>query len=218
MPLHLNLYHEVASQKAASARDPLKIAMYILGAIVAVFALIYFWEYGKSSSLEHELSGRRAEFDKLDPHAREAEKREKDLKKTFETSDKLVAGIEGRFYWAPVLETVIKTVPREVQITKLSASVGGETVKRASLTFEGIAAGSDPRRVAEDLRQALAEEFGKKFKGVDASFRQLDDAAETVTVNGKKWPTAAFAIVLTLQTGDEASAAPAPERRRRREG
>jgi Tfp pilus assembly protein PilN len=210
MALHLNLYHEIETQKSASRRDPLKIAGYILGATVAVFAAMYAFETAKSSSLNMKLATLKAQFDDLDPKAREAEKRENALKQTFETSDRFVKNIETRFYWAPVIEDVVKAVPREVQITKLTGTVQGEDVKKAQLTFDGIAAGADPRRVAEDLRQALVETFGKKFKEVTAKFRLLEEGTETVTLDGRSLPTATFGITISLQVGEEAPVTPPP--------
>lgn len=218
MPLHLNLFHEIESQKAASARDPLKIAAYILAGIVAIFAGMYLMELGRFASTNSELTRLKAEFDRIDPKAREAEKREKDLKQMFETSQKVVKSVENRFYWAPVIEDVVKIVPREVQITKLGATVQGDAVKRVQMNLDGVAAGTDSRRVAEDLRQALVETFGKKYKNVTAVFRQLDDSAESVSLDGRTLPTAIFGITLTLQYGEETAATPAPAagaRRRR---
>jgi len=216
MPLHLNLLHEIETQKAASRRDPLKIAAYILVAIVAIFAGIYLLQLGKFASVKAENARLKSEFDALDPKARAAEEREMGLKQTFETSELFVKGIEGRFYWAPVLEDFVKIVPREVQITKLSGVVQGETgVKRAQLNFDGIAAGADPRRVAEDLRQALVETFGKKYTNVTANFRQLEDSTSTVTLDNQALPTAVFGIALSLQTAEPAAAAtPAPRVKR----
>lgn len=216
MPLHINLYHEIESQKAASRRDPLKIASYILGLVVVIFAVMYFWELGQSAALDSELQRRKSEFDSIDPIAREAEKREKDLQETFDKSEKLVTNIETRFYWGPVLEEIVKSVPREVQITKMTGNVSGEAIKRTQINLDGIAAGADPRRVAEELRQSLVEIFSKKYKNVNATFRQLDDGAETVKLDGRNWPTANFGIALSLQDKDESEVTPPPTERRKR--
>jgi hypothetical protein len=216
MPLHLNLYHEIETQKAFSRRDPLKIAGYVLGTITVIFAAMYLWELGRSGTLNSELARRKAEFDKIDPKAREADKREKALQHTFEISGRLVKSIEGRFYWAPVLEDLVKIVPREVQLTKLTGSVQGDSAKKTQLNLDGIAAGTDPRRVAEDLRQSLVETLGKRYKNVVGNFRQLEEGAGNVTLDGQSLPSATFIIVLTMQSGEEAPATPAPSERRKR--
>ena len=210
MALRLNLYHEIEKEKAASRRDPLKIAAYILGGTVAIFAAIYVIQLSKSATLRTKFVALKSEFDQLDPKAREAEKREKTLTQTFDTSQRFVSSIESRFYWAPVLADIVKVVPREVQITKFTGNVQGEDVKKAQMTFDGVAAGTDPRRVAEDLRQALVETFGRRFKNVTASFRQLDESAEVVQLDGRSLPTATFAITISLQIGEEAPATPPP--------
>jgi Tfp pilus assembly protein PilN len=210
MPLHLNFYHEIESQKAASRRDPLKIAAYILIGIVAIFAGMYLLELGKYAASASQMSRLKSEFDKIDPGARDAAKREEAMKQTFETSERFVKAIEGRFYWAPMMEEVIKIVPREVQVTKMTGTVQGEGAKKAVINFDGIAAGTDPRRVAEDLRQALVENFGKKFQNVTASFRQLEDSTDVVTLDGKNLSTAVFGIALSLQMGEETPATPPP--------
>jgi Tfp pilus assembly protein PilN len=184
--------------------------------VVVVFGVMYFWELGQSAALNAELQRRKSEFDSIDPKAREAEKREKAMKETFETSDKLVQHIEGRFYWAPVFEDIVKTVPREVQITKLSGNVQGDVIKKTQINVDGIASGADPRRAAEDLRQSLMETFGKRYKNVNATFRQLDDGAETVKLDGRNWPTANFAISLSMQDKDQAPATPPPTERKKR--
>jgi hypothetical protein len=121
-----------------------------------------------------------------------------------------VQRIEGRFYWAPVLQQITQLVPREVQIVKMVGDVQGERVKKASVTLDGISAGSDPRRVAEELRTSIAEEFAKTYKNVSSTFRSLEDGTELVKLDGKMAPTATFAINVQLTAGEEAVETPAP--------
>lgn len=220
MPLCLNLYHEINQQRSASRRDPLKICLYILGGIVACFAGWYFWEAGRMAMLSRELAQKRAEFDAIEPRAKAAKKREEELQQTFKTSEKLVKRIEGRFYWAPVLAQITTLVPREVQITKFAGDCQGDAPKKCQFTVDGLSAGPDPRKVAEELRQSLVENFGKQFKNVDAKFRTLEDGTELAMLDGKKWPTASFAINVQFQSGEEAAAPPprANERKKSRGG
>ena len=211
MALRLNLYHEITQQRCASRRDPLKISLYILGGIIACFAGFYFWELGRMAGLSRELAHKKAEFDAMEPKAKAAQKREEELQQTFKISDKLVKRIEGRFYWAPVLAQLTPLVPREVQITKFAGDCQGEAPKKCQFTVDGLSAGADPRKVAEELRQSLAESLGKQFRNVDAKFRTLEDGTELVMLDGKKWPTASFAINVQFQSGEEAAVA-APSR------
>ena len=210
MSLRLNLFHEIKQQRSASRRDPLKISLYILGGIVACFAALYLWELGRATVLSRDLAKKKAEFDTLEPQAKLAKKHEDELQQTFNTSRKLVKKIEGRFYWAPVLAQLTALVPREVQITKFSGDTQGELPKKCQFTVDGLSAGPDPRKVAEELRQALVESFGKQFKSVDAKFRALEDGTELVMLDGKQWPTASFAINVQFHSGEEAVATPPP--------
>jgi hypothetical protein len=206
MPLKLNLYHEIETNRAASRRDPLKISLYVLGAIAASFAGWYVWEIASLTGLEHDLARKKAEFNDVDPKAKAAKKQEEDLSRMFKTSEKLIAKVEGRFYWAPVLERLTTLVPREVQITKFSGDAQGDSHKKCQFTLDGLSAGADPRKVAEELRQSLAESFGKDFKNVDAKFRTLEDGTEFAMLDGKRWPTASFTINVQFHSGEE----PAP--------
>jgi hypothetical protein len=216
MALKLNLYHEVAAQKRAKKRDPLKISLFVLAAITAGFAAYYFVELGNMSGIERELARKKAEFDAVEPAAKAAEKRQAELAEVLKLSELLVNRIENRFYWAPVLEQLVQVVPREVQIVKLSGDLQGADVKKCSLSIDGVSAGPDPRRVAEDLRTAISEEFGKKYKNVSSTFRSLEDGAVTAKLDGRMQPTATFAINIQMTTGEEAAATPAPRERRKR--
>ena len=215
MALHINLYHEVDRAKRAKSRDPLKLSMFVLAFIASLFAIYYFVELGKLGAVKREYAQKKAEFDAVDPQARAAEQREQELATTIKTSETLVKRIEGRFYWAPVLERLARIVPREVQITKLGGDVQGENQRKATITLDGISAGSDPRKVAEELRTRIAEEFSAQFKDVSSTFRTLEDGVESVRIDKQQWPTATFAIVVQLSTGDQTPVIEPPARRKK---
>jgi len=206
MSLRLNFYHEIHQERSARKRDPLKISAYILGAVIAGFAALYAFEYSKYVPVSRELAQKTAEIEDLRPKAAAAEKREQEFQATQKLTAKLVKSVEDRFYWAPVLEEVTALVPRDVQLTKLAGEVQGEGLRKCLLTVDGLSAGADPRRVAEDLRQSIAENFGKKFKNVDAKFRSLEDGTEAAVLGAQQWPTAVFAINIHFESGE----APAP--------
>jgi Tfp pilus assembly protein PilN len=215
MPLRLNLYHEVQKQAALKRRDPLKLSLYGLGAIAACMAGYYFLQFGKSHGLNSELNRLKAEHAKLDPESKTAAKREEELTAKIKVNELMERRIEGRFYWAPLLEQLAGIVPREVQLTKVNGELAGDAAQKCTLVISGISAGTDARRIAEDLRIAIAEKLGTKYRSVTASFRALDDGADPVTLEGKQLPTAAFVIGVDLQWGGEALAAAAPARRKR---
>jgi hypothetical protein len=210
MALHLNLNHELEKQKAVRARDPLKLTMIGLGVVIALFALNYAWKLVSMSSLNSQLAAKTAELNALTPKEEQAAKLKVELDQKLAVSDKLVRRIEGRLYWSPLLEELMRAVPANIQLIRLGADANGDQVKRISINLEGTAAGTDPRAVAEDFRTKLAE-VGKQYKKVTPpSFRGeiVVKNGETVEVDGKSLPTASFSINLQLQSGEEAPVAP----------
>ena len=189
MSLHLNLYHEVIKAKALKRRDPLKLTMYALSAVVAGFAGYYVLQAVKLHSLNSELATVKEEFDKLDPASKAAKAREVELSVKLKAGNLLVKKVENRFYWAPLLEQIMQVVPREVQVTRFVGDVSGEGPRRCALSIDGLSAGEDARNVAETLRTAIADKISPQV------------------------PTATFAINVEFTSGEEP--APEPTRRKR---
>lgn len=214
MALRLNLYHEVHKAKALKRRDPLKLSMYALAAVVACFAGYYLLEIIKVHRLNSELSRVKAEFTKLEPKAKIAKKREEELHSQMKAGDLLVQRVESRFYWAPLLEQIMQVVPREVQVTRLAGDLTGDGLRRCAISLDGLSAGVDPRKVAEDLRTAITEKFSPQYKNVSSKFRSLEDGTELVLLDGKQVPTATFAINVEFFSGED-KAAPQPLRKKR---
>src|SRR5260221_7102831 len=198
MALHLNLYHEVQKERQLKRRDPLKLSMYGLSAMAALFAIYYFIELGRMHGMTVDLDRVQAQYNSLEPKAKAAKKREDEINLEIRKSDLMAKRIESRFYWAPMIEQISQAVPREVQITRLVGDLSGEGVRKCSLTLDGLSAGSDPRKVAEDLRTAIAEKLGPKYKAVTSNFKPLEDGSEMVLLDGRQMPTASFAINVQL--------------------
>jgi len=212
MPLHVNLYHEVQRQELARRRDPLRLGMMGLGVIAVGFVAYYFVVLEQAHEVTTQYEALQDEFSKLDPKAKAAKTREDELNTEISASDTLVKSIDSRFYWAPVLDQVLKTVPRTVQLTHFS----GATPNSASTTvntveISGISSAIEPRKEAEALRTALNTRLGTQFDGVNAMFKTLDDSDEIVMLDGRRLATAAFNIEIKLQAKDPATAAAAPE-------
>ncbi len=208
MAIRLNLYHEVIKAKALKRRDPLKLSIYALSAIAALCAAWYFIQLMKMHGINEELAKVKAEFEKIEPTAKAAKKREEELTAQLQVSGSLEKRIEGRFYWAPILAEIIQVVPRDVQITRMGGDITGEGLRRCMITIDGLSAGADPRRVAEELRTAIADKFTPIFKDVSSTFKMLEDGTEMVMLDGKQMATATFAINVQLYTGEEKVAPP----------
>ena len=215
MPLHVNLYHEVQRQERARQRDPLRLGM--LAALICGIGLVayYFVVLAQAHVVGAQFSVLQDEFAKLDPKAKAAKARQDVLNGQIQASNAMMKKVDGRFYWAPVLDEVLKAVPRSVQLTHLAADAPGDNNPLTVISVSGISSAKEPRNEAEALRISLESRFKKQFQNVSAVFKQLDDSDEIVLLNGQNLPTASFTIDIQIQTQDAAPAAPVPPRRAR---
>lgn len=211
MAYHLNLFHEIEKQKALKRRDPLKLSMYGIGVVAAGLAGFYVLQLASAGATSSELSRVEMEYNKIKPQAEKATKHKEELSGSIKTSETFVKRIESRFYWANVLQHLTELVPAEVQITKLNGEIQSDAARHGTLTLEGISAGTEPRKVAEDLRRNLLEKFSPLYKHVAATFTLLDDGKEGVRMSGQVMPTAVFTIKLTLQLLEDEAPPPPPK-------
>lgn len=198
MPLTLNLLHEEQKQLQARQRDPLKLGLLGVVGIALLFMGYYAYRLIGSNSLGGRLRDRQAEWARQEPLSRAALTQESELNLTLGAAAAVTKRIEGRFYWAPLLDTLQRTTPPSVQILTLSGN-NDLNSEKVSLGVDGIAAGAEPRAAAEQFRIGLAEALGKRFAGATASFRSLEDSTGIATLGGKPLPTAKFSIDVTLK-------------------
>ena len=81
--------------------------------------------------------------------------------------------IDGRFFWAPVLEKLSRCVALNAQLTSVDGSILDDG--KINIMVEGLAAGREPRAAAEELRQLLLEQLGQSYNDVKVEFRTLED-------------------------------------------
>jgi hypothetical protein len=203
MPLVLDFHHEIKRQGVLRRRDPVKFAVGGIAAIVLGFSGNYVYQFDVAHRLASELSSAQMDYKKLQAKADLAKKREDELSSFIKTSELLVKRVEGRFYWAPVLGFLAEIVPREVQITRLSGDTSTETLKHCTITIEGTVASAEPRKIAEELRKAIADHFSAKYKSVVSSFKSLEEGIEMVKRDGKLAHTASFSINVQLRMDQE---------------
>ena len=204
MALRINLYHEIQRTRKQAQYDPLKISFVFLCLVALGLAGWYFAKLSETNDVRDQHAAHKADYAKLEPASAQAKLDEAEATKQIQLAEAFTKRIEDRFYWAPVLETVSQVIPRNVQVTKvigdISAVGASEPTRRVGLHIDGITAGEQPRKVAEDLRLALVENLGKKFKGVTASFRSLDDSVERMKFDNADYATALFSITISFQT------------------
>ncbi len=199
MALHINLYHEIQRARKEEQYDPLKISLLCIGFVGLCLAGLYFGKLSQTMGVRDQYTAQKAEISTLEPQAAAAKLKEAELTASIQLADKLSKRIEDRFYWAPVMEQIGLTIPANVQITKLTGDISvTDASRRIGIALDGIAAGEQPRKVAEDIRLALIDNLGEKYKNVTATFRSLDDSTEQVRFEGKEMPTALFSINITF--------------------
>lgn len=214
MSLKINLYHEVLLTKKQRQYDPLKISILGLTLLAVGLAIYYFIELAQKRSAVASFQVNQKEFERLVPLMKEAKAREEQLSKEIGLSERLGKRIEERFYWAPLLELLASTVPRNVQITKLGADVSTESPRTCRMLIDGLAAGTEPRGVAEDLRTALSEKLTQKYKTATAVFKSLDESNEMALLDGRPVHTAVFSINISFVFSQQQPPAP-PTRQRK---
>jgi len=197
MAIHINLLHEKVAEKQQRERDPLKLSLLVGIAILGLLGGLHVLSTGEFSKLQREASSLRSELTKLKPQAAEAAKEEQRLQSLVRGSQALTNRAERRMLWGTALETLANAVPREVQISSLAGGLapGRDTVE---ILLDGVAAGSEPRTVAEDFRLALRTKFGEIHPGTDARFRVLEDSPATANLDGQSWPCARFVILVSF--------------------
>jgi hypothetical protein len=213
MPLRLNLYHETIKERALKRRDPLKISIYVLSSIAALCAAWYTVQLIAYHAYLDDYQKKKAEFDKIEPAGKIAKKKQDEL--TAKANQSIIMGnrIENRFYWAPILSQLSQVVPREVQITRLGGEVSNDPLRHCAITIDGLAAGPDPRRVAEELRTAIAQRLGGQHPNVTSTFKSLEDGSETVALDGHQTATATFTINVLFHNQEAATPPPRGKRK-----
>ncbi len=207
MALHLNLLHEEILEQRQRQRDPLKIGMMVLGALGALMVLYYLWNAYRVLAIRNQLAQVQHDWAKVEPKVTGAQKRSAELNGIISTTKVLDGMIDGRFYWAPLLEKLSRCVALNAQLT----NIDGNVVEDGKITVvaDGLAAGREPRAAAEELRQLLAEQLGQSYKEVKVEFKALEDLDTIVKIGGSSQAMARFSINATFYT-QEAKSAPTP--------
>jgi len=217
MALHLNLLHEEILEHRQRQRDPLKIGMMVLAGFGAFLLLYYMFNAYRTLEIKSRLRAVERNWTKIEPEVTAAHNRVAELEGVIKTTRALDNYIENRFFWAPFLQKVSHCVPPNAQLTSLEASVLDEN-KGVSVSLEGVAAGREPRSVAEDLRQMLIEQLGQGYSGVKVEFKTLEDLDTIVNVGGTNMPMAHYLLAVNFNPGPMAksAASPSPDRTRKR--
>jgi hypothetical protein len=162
MALHLNLLHEEIREQRQRQRDPLKIGMMVLGGLGALMFLYYMWNAYQTLGIRNRLNAVQSDWSKVEPKVTAAQKRSAELNGIISTTKVLDGMIDSRFFWAPFLEILSRSVALNAQITSIDGTVLDDN-RGVSVMIEGLAAGREPRAAAEELRQLLFEQIVQRY-------------------------------------------------------
>lgn len=217
MALHLNLLHEEILEQRQRQRDPLKIGMMVLAGIGSLLVVYYLWNVFRTLEIKSRLSTLNRDWAKVEPSVTAAQKRVAELNEAIKTTRALDDYIDNRFFWGPFLQKVAECVAPNTQLTGMTGAVLDEN-KGVNVSIEGVAAGREPRSVAEDLRQMLLEQLKKAYSDVKVEFKSLEDVDQIVIVSGTHMSMAHYTLNITFQPQAVSKAVPAstPGRNRKK--
>lgn len=204
MALNLNLLHEEIAELRQRQRDPLKIGTMVIGAIAALLFVYYLFNAYKVLQIKNRLSAVQADWAKVEPKVTAAQKRATELNQIINTTRVLDGFIDGRFYWAPLLENISRCVAPNHQLTSIEGLLQEEK-KTVSVTVEGVAAGREPRAAAEDLRQLLLEQLSQHYGEVKVEFKTLEDLDTIVNVGGNSMAMSRYVLNVSFNPASAAT-------------
>jgi hypothetical protein len=215
MPLHLNLLHEEILEQRQRQRDPLKLGMIGLIGCGALLFLYYSWNAYRTLEIKSRLTTVERSWKKIEPAVTAAQKRVADLEGVIKTTRALDNFIDSRFFWAPFLQKISRCVAPNTQLTNFEGVTLDEN-KGINVSLEGVAAGREPRSVAEDLRQMLLEQLRESYGDVKAEFKTLEDLDTIVNVAGTHMATAHYILTVNFNPVGASKPAPSPTAARAR--
>lgn len=226
MPIRLNLNHEIESAQKESRRDPLKLGMLLIVAIIFLMAIYYIYRLSSAHSLNQQSMAVQNEWKTVSLQEKKAEVRAKELEATTTTASALMGEIKGRFFWAPFLSEISMAAKPDIQITRFSGKVNASaTAKTIQVEISGIAAGETPRQTAENFRKALEQRIDARYTHFAKDSAALNNLANfngnlidgtPVSLNGKSLNTVTFVINLEFPiSAAKPAAAKHPSRKRK---
>jgi hypothetical protein len=212
MGLHLNLLHEEIQQQRDRQRDPLKIGMMVLGGFGALLFLYYGWNAYRTLEIKSRFAAVDREWTKIEPSVTAAKKRADELNEIIKTTRVLDEYIDNRFFWGPLLQRIARCVAPNAQLTSIQGTLLDDN-KSIGVSIEGVAAGREPRAVAEDLRQMLLEQLAQSYGEVKIEFKALEDLDTIINISGSNMAMAHYVLTVTFNAAPPAKAvSPVPTR------
>ena len=119
----------------------------------------YFYRLSVVSRVEAKRQQVRSDWSHLEPEKKAAVENEVRLLAQQKSNQALFERLNERFYWAPLLDEIATFTPTNIQIVSFEGVLdnGKEKKKTITVLVRGVAAGLEPRTVAEDFRRSLRD-------------------------------------------------------------
>ena len=224
MAISINLLHEKHEAERQRQRDPLKLGTYLLVGVIALMLAYYLFVWLSVQRVLNARDDLKGRWEKKQRDTAAVTQLEQDMKSMAAASNVLNTRIEKRFFWAPMLDVLYRVVPPEIQILNFNG-LNPRKAETITMQIDGIAAGVEPRAVAEKFRLAMLTALETKYRemrekgglpphpsGVSCLFRTLEDQPGVTTkLEGKELPTAKFVMDIRMRKPLAAAPPPPPQ-------
>lgn len=215
MAIRINLFHEEQNREVQRKRDPLKLGMFAIAFVLGVIVLYHFVKMAESSRLQSQLNSLQQEWSTKEAEMKAAIKAQEDSLNAVNRAEALKKVVEERFLWGGVFQVVMDVVPLEVQLKSFAGTSEAQS-DNVTIILEGVAAGNEPRSVAENLRRNLGEKLNELYGTAEVAFTLLENDDLQVVLDEQKLSTARFAIRASLKqsvkTEEKSEAKPAKKK------
>lgn len=204
MALTHNLLYPKQQAELERKLDPIKIGL-LLGLLI-VIGLVLFWvvQGAAVDSLEKQRKDLQQTWGRLEDQMEAAKKQQATDEEKLATANALVASVEERFYFAPVLELLLENVPNSAQINSVGMNYNPQS-DEANIQVAGKVAGKtdqDSRARADALRIRLRDAFRDTY-GEDVILEMPTlVSAEPVTIRGNRFNTNDFLFTITIPSDE----------------
>ncbi len=200
MTPRVNLLHEQLQQRLERQTDPIKIGMLGLLLVATALTMQFMWKGAEARRVKSYFDTLQSTLKVKKEQSEKALAQEALFHKQIDGAAALLQRAENRFLWAPFLEVVLKSVPRDIQILGLAGRVDRQA-GLVAIELSGIAAADSPRQTAETFRQSLHNRVSTNYPDATAAFPTgglEDDKTSKVNLDGRTLPTARFNIEIKL--------------------
>ena len=198
MAIRINLFYEEQNREVQRKRDPLKLGMLGIVVVLGLIVVYHLFKMAESSRLQSQLNSLQQEWSTKEAEMKAAIKAQEDSQNAVNRAEALKKVVEERFLWGGVFQVIMDVVPLEVQLKSFAGTSEAQS-DNVTIILEGVAAGNEPRSVAENLRRNLGEKLNELYGNTEVVFTLLENDDLQVVLDEQKLSTARFAIRASLK-------------------